>query len=173
MPLSTRDSREIGEDELRALEAEHPEGLTAQQIVAALGRRGDRLTEATFRKYVQLGLLPKSTRVAKDGTRGSQGLYPPTAIRQVQHVRRLMAQGFTIESIQRECLVVRSDVDALERQLDRVLRAVEKAAKERSGDTLVQRLVEDARAVGAELVKKLVAIEERLVVEARLARASV
>src|SRR6185503_10502168 len=65
------------EGELDALESAHPEGLSVQQIVEAFAAHGEKLTEATFRKYVQLGLLPRSVRVARKGKRrGSQGLYP-------------------------------------------------------------------------------------------------
>jgi DNA-binding transcriptional MerR regulator len=173
MALTTRANHDLTDADLGALREAHPEGLTAQQIVAALVGRGDHLTEATFRKYVQLGLLPKSTRVAKGKSRGSQGLYPPSAVRQVQHIRGLMAQGYTIEDIQRQCLFVRGDVEVLERQLERVLRAVERAAVEKQSDALVPRLVAEARALGAGLVEKLVAIEGRLAVQTRMSRAAV
>ena len=81
------------EDDLQKIEAENPKGMTVQQIVEAFTAQGERLTEATFRKYVQLGLLPRSVRVGRKGKhRGSQGLYPATAVRQIDHIRRLMAQ---------------------------------------------------------------------------------
>src|SRR5687767_11072551 len=96
--------------------------MSVQQIVEVLGAVGERLTEATFRKYVQLGLLPRSVRVGKKGKhRGSQGLYPATCVRQVQLIRRLMQQGFTIEEIQTRFLFLRGDLDALRGQLERVL----------------------------------------------------
>ena len=43
------------EHELAAIETEHPEGLSAQRIIDLFQRRGARVSEATFRKYVQLG----------------------------------------------------------------------------------------------------------------------
>ena len=44
---------------------------------------------------MQLGLLPRSVRVGRKGKhRGSQGLYPATVVRQIELVRRLMAQGY-------------------------------------------------------------------------------
>ena len=85
-----------------------PNGMSVQQIVDACAAQGERLTEATFRKYVQFGLLPRSVRVGKKGKhQGSQGLYPSVDRRQVQRIRQLMAQGFTIDEIQSKLFVRR------------------------------------------------------------------
>lgn len=166
------------EQALERIEREHSEGMSVQQIVEAFATQGERLTEATFRKYVQLGLLPRSVRVGRKGKhRGSQGLYPATAVRQIDHIRRLMAQGFTIEEIQREFLFVRGDIAALGRQLDRVYAAIESALEEResqeAGDPFVSRQLGEARDLGGDLVAKLEAIEQRLTMRARMERAVV
>jgi len=148
--------------------------MTVLQIVDAFTARGERLTEATFRKYVQLGLLPRSVRVGRKGKhRGSQGLYPATAVRQIDHIRRLMEQGFTIEEIQKEFLFVRGDIEALNRQLERVYGAVGEALSQRSGDEFVTRALREARELGDELVSKLETIERRLSMQARMERAVV
>lgn len=161
--------------ELDALEGEFSGGMNVQQIVDAFSERGTRLTEATFRKYVQMGLLPRSVRVGRKGKhRGSQGLYPATAVRQIDHIRRLMSQGFTMEEIQKEFLFVRGDIDALNRQLSRVHEAVEAALAERDeADPAVTEALKEVRELGKELVNKLEAIEERLTMHARMARAAV
>lgn len=168
---------ELSEAALSSLEAEHPEGLTVQQIVSALAAHGEKLTEATFRKYVQLGLLPRSVRVGRKGKhRGSQGLYPSTIVRQIDLIRRLMAQGHTMEDIQREFLFVRGDIDELARQITQVLAGFERVANggERAvGDEVLGRAVQDARAVAEQLIGKLRAIEQRLSMRARMARAVV
>jgi len=166
------------EDELEALEQAFPDGMNVQQIVDVFVERGTRLTEATFRKYVQLGLLPRSVRVGRKGKhRGSQGLYPATAVRQIDHIRRLMAQGFTIEEIQKEFLFVRGDIDALARQIERVYAAIEDALDGRDelggADPLALRALDEARATGAQLLSQLEAIERRLTMRARMARAVV
>ena len=159
--------------ELREIEADHPRGMTVQQIVDAFTGKGERLTEATFRKYVQLGLLPRSVRVGRKGKhRGSQGLYPATSIRQIESIRRLMAQGFTIQEIQQEFLFVRGDIDALERQLERVFGAIDEALRQRDRDDIVERTLAEARKQAGELVSKLVAVETRLSMQARMARAA-
>jgi len=166
------------EEELERLERVHAEGMSVQQIVDAFTARGSRLTEATFRKYVQLGLLPRSVRVGRKGKhRGSQGLYPATAVRQIDHVRRLMHQGFTMEEIQKEFLFVRGDIDALRRQLKRVYQAIEEAVHEQqrggADDAGVEHALDDVRELGKELVQKLEVIERRLTMKARMARAAV
>ena len=163
-----------GESALLALEQAHPEGVAIQQVVEAFERLGDRLTEATFRKYVQLGLLPRSVRVGLKGkSRGSQGLYPVTVVRRIDTIRRLMGQGYTIEEIQKEFMLVRGDVEEVSRSLEKVWNSLGGMLEQRGGDALAMRQVEEARAMGAALVEKLEAIEKRMSVRARLARAAV
>lgn len=163
------------EEELQSLEQAFAEGMNVQQIVAAFNERGSRLTEATFRKYVQMGLLPRSVRVGRKGKhRGSQGLYPATAVRQIDHIRRLMGQGFTMEEIQKEFLFVRGDINALNRQLDRVHLAIEAALADRGdADPAVIEALNQVRELGKELVNRLETIEERLTMRARMERAAV
>ena len=165
------------EAELTALEAEHPEGLSTQQVIELLADRGVRLSEATFRKYVQLGLLPRSVRVGRKGKhRGSQGLYPATVVRQIDLIRRLMARGYTMAEIREEFVSLRNDIEDLEKRLSSVLGALEDAVKgneARGGDEVTQRAVAEARAMADGLVEKLRAIEGRLAMRARMARAVV
>lgn len=149
-----------------------PDGLSVQQIVEACAASGEKLTEATFRKYVQLGLLPRSVRVGKKGKhRGSQGLYPVSIVRQVQLIRRLMAQGFTIEEIQTRFLFVRGDIDALEREIERMLSQLARAPEHT--DALIRREVEEAQRLSAALLEKLRDIERRISAQARMERAAV
>ncbi|MBC7174313.1 MAG: hypothetical protein H5U40_17845 [Polyangiaceae bacterium] len=166
------------EEELLAVEARFPDGMSVQQVVEIVTGRGARLTEATFRKYVQLGLLPRSVRVGRKGKhRGSQGLYPASVIRQIDHVRRLMAQGFTMEEIQKEFLFVRGEIVALGRKLERIYAVIDEALAERTseegGDPLAQRALDDARHAGEELMRRLTDIERRLSMRARMAKAAI
>jgi len=174
MNPSVREQQGWTDAELDAVEHGNPRGMSVHEIVDAFTARGERLTEATFRKYVQLGLLPRSVRVGMKGKhRGSQGLYPAVAVRQIDHIRRLMARGFTIEEIQREFLFARGDIEALGRQLGRVYDAIAEAAHERGSDPLVAQALSDARALGAQLISKLESIERRLSMRSRMARAAV
>jgi hypothetical protein len=167
----------FNEAELVGIEARFPDGMSTQEIVELFSTRGDRLTEATFRKYVQLGLLPRSVRVGRKGKhRGSQGRYPAGVVRQIEAVRALMAQGFTIQHIQREFVNLRGDIDALSRQLTQVLTTLDQAVTggaSGSGDEVLGRAVGDARQGADALVDKLRAIEKRLAMRARMARAAV
>jgi DNA-binding transcriptional MerR regulator len=167
----------FGESDLAEIESRNPEGLSTQEVVEMFASRGVRLSEATFRKYVQLGLLPRSVRVGRKGKhRGSQGRYPASVVRQIDAVRLLMAQGYTIQDIQREFLCLRSDIDGLSRQLSQLLSTIEQAVGEsgaRSSDEILGRAVGDARQTADALVEKLRAIEQRLAMRARMARAAV
>ena len=166
------------EEDLASLEREHAAGLSTQQVVESFTLRGAPLSEASFRKYVQLGLLPRSVRVGRKGKhRGSQGLYPPTVVRQVELIRRLMSQGYTIQEIQREFLFLGSDIDGLARQLKQVLEVVERAVAQRAAveraDEMITRALTEARALAEELIGRLRAIERGLAMRARMARAAV
>lgn len=165
------------EEELAAVESAHPRGMTVQQIIEKLAARGEKLTEATFRKYVQLGLLPRSVRVARKGKRrGSQGLYPASVIRQIDEIRRLMAQGHTMEEIQREFLFIRGDIEELGHKLDKIYRAIEGVLREREGaaaDYLEAKQLDDVKSAGRELMARLEGIEKRMSMRARMARAAV
>ena len=154
------------------LERSHPNGMSVQQIVDACAAQGERLTEATFRKYVQLGLLPRSVRVGKKGKhRGSQGLYPVSTVGQVQRIRKLMAQGFTIDEIRSRFSFLSSDIGELNKELGRVLSQLD--GTNASGDALLKREVEEAHRLSQLFVEKLRDIERRLTVVARMERAAV
>ena len=168
------------EGELEAIEARYPDGLSTQEIVELFAARGERLSEATFRKYVQLGLLPRSVRVGRKGQgRGSQGRYPADVVRQIDAVRVLMAQGFTIQHIQREFLSLRGDIEALSRQLTQVLTTFDQAIAKRTRpenavpDEFLGRAMSDVREIAGSLVERLRAVEQRLAMRARMARAAV
>jgi hypothetical protein len=157
----------LKEDELRAVEGTYPEGITAVQIVDVFTSRGIKFSEASFRKYVQQGLLPRSRRVGRKGKhRGSLGVYPSKTVRRINNVKQLMADGYTIEEIQGQFLLytdlvegvgehlaelwtrLEGDVARLEpatrRELEREL-----ADAHRDGDRLVARLNELTRRVAA------------------------
>lgn len=171
------DDAGFDEEALHALEVAHPDGLSTQQVVDAFAARGAPLSEATFRKYVQLGLLPRSVRVARQGKRrGSQGLYPASVVRQVDLIRRLMAKGYTIGEIQSEFMFLGADIDSVARQLKQLLAVAEKAIGQREGvapDEVAQRALSEAKGLSEQLVERLRSIEKRLAMRARMARAAV
>ncbi len=106
----------LDEATLTDLEQKHEAGFTSVEILRILEEHGVKFSEATLRKYVQLGLLPRSIRVGRKGKhQGSQGMYPAAVLRQVLRIKEMMADDLTIEQIQREFLFVRGDIEELER----------------------------------------------------------
>jgi hypothetical protein len=96
----------LAEAELVAIERTYPDGITAVQIVDVFTGRGIKFSEASFRKYVQQNLLPRSKRVGRKGKhRGSLGVYPAKTVRRINTVKQLMADGHTIEEIQGQFLL--------------------------------------------------------------------
>lgn len=156
----------LAESELARVERQRPDGLTSIEILAFFADVGIPLSEATLRKYVQLGLLPRSTRIGKKGKhQGSQGIYPVSVVRQIWQIKQMMASDYTIEQIQREVLFMRSDLDVLERTLGGIFVKLEGALKSRRSEVtsrLVFRKVSDAKALSSELQARLEAIERQL-----------
>jgi DNA-binding transcriptional MerR regulator len=120
-------------DEFDALEQQFPQGISAGQIVEFFIPRGVKLAQATFRKYVQLGLLPRSRRVGEKGKhRGSRGLYPSSAVRRIHLIKSLMDEGMTLEDIRRSFIFFRGQLDGIERSLDELFAALDKSLAEKT-----------------------------------------
>jgi hypothetical protein len=116
----------LGEEELAAIETNSPEGLSSAEIVGIFAGRGIKFSEATFRKYVQLGLLPRSRRVGTKGKhKGSKGMYPPGTVRQINEIKQMMAQDYTIEDIRRHFVFVGGEVEELRILLKRIFGRLE------------------------------------------------
>jgi hypothetical protein len=166
--------RRIPDDVLDRLERDHPQGLTSAEILDAFAKHEVKFSEATLRKYVQLGLLPRSIRVGKKGKhQGSQGMYPVSVVRQIQRIKEMMAEDYTIEEIQKEFLFVRGDIEDLERALTKVFDALENAARDGRSETAGRAIANDlasAQGLAQELCAKLAMIEERLMTQHQLAK---
>ena len=108
--------------ELTRIEKAYPEGMSAQQVIALFQARGVKLSEATFRKYVQLGLLPTSKRVGRKGKhRGSRGVYPTSVVRRINLIKRLMAEDKTLEEIRDGFVSPQNDVEQVAEAVDSML----------------------------------------------------
>lgn len=162
----------IDAETLAQLEKTHGAGLSSAAILDVFARYDVQLSEATLRKYVQLGLLPRSVRVGRKGKhQGSQGIYPVSVVRQVLRIKQMMGESYTIEQIQREFLFIRSEVEELESMLARIFRKLDGVLKERKlerSTSAVQRDVGDARSLSKELMARLEAIETKLTTRSRL-----
>lgn len=153
--------------ELQQIERDHADGLTSRQIVDLFESRGERFSEATFRKYVQLGLLARSVRVGRKGKhQGSCGLYPATTVRRIQAVKRMMVEGHTIEDIQRSFVRFKDEIEALERGLRALFVGFERELRAPHFDVVTRRnLARDlleAKKTAADLVRRIVDIERRV-----------
>lgn len=156
----------IDDPTLGQLERKYAAGLTSAEILDVFASHDVSLSEATLRKYVQLGLLPRSVRVGRKGKhQGSQGVYPVSVVRQILRIKQMMAESYTIEQIQREFLFIRNDVEQLEQMLTRIFKKLDGVLKERKLERSAQavhRDVLDARGISKDLMARLVAIEDKL-----------
>jgi DNA-binding transcriptional MerR regulator len=101
--------------EIEQLERESAAGITSRDVVRLFERKGARLSAATFRKYVQAGLLPRSRRVGRKGKHaGSTGLYPVSVVRRIALIKRMMAAGLTLEEIRESYAVLRHRIQDLD-----------------------------------------------------------
>jgi DNA-binding transcriptional MerR regulator len=156
--------------ELDALEREHAAGMTSTEILALLAARGFKLSEATFRKYVQRGLLPRSRRVGRKGMhRGSCGLYPPEVVRRIDLIKRALSQGVSIDEVQRSVIRFQNEIHALETSLGALMAGLEQELREapsevvapRQREALARRLLEAKREAAA-LMGRIGVLEREL-----------
>jgi DNA-binding transcriptional MerR regulator len=157
----------LNEKDLMVIERAHPDGLTSAQIISIFQSRGTRLSEATFRKYIQLGLLPRSRRVGEKGKhRGSHGVYPCATVRRINSIKRLMSQSFTIEEIQRSFTSFKQQVEEIEAALDELLKGFEREILQPRFDqsrrrSLIQE-VNVAKRTASDLVRRIIQIEAQV-----------
>jgi DNA-binding transcriptional MerR regulator len=182
----------IDDSVLSSLEHQYEAGLTSTALIDVCGAHGIQLSEATLRKYVQLGLLPRSKRVGQKGKHlGSRGMYPVHTIRQLLRIKEMMAESYTIQEIRRDFLFVRTDIEQLEQTLGCIFKALTRALEQRGreqsrrgdgrrgessegqGSSLVSRELGEVQKQGRQLVARLSSIETRLMRPARLSRAGV
>ncbi len=164
-PMRPKKAALLDESELHEIEVSWPSGLTSRQIVDLFEARGVPFSEATLRKYVQLGLLPRSVRVGRKGKhRGSCGLYPAGVIRRVNLVRQMMAEDHTIEEIQKSFAKFRDDINHIETGVRELIANLEREAKGHGTEKRneLESEIEDARKVAAELVRRIAGLERRL-----------
>jgi DNA-binding transcriptional MerR regulator len=172
--VRARTSGLLEEVELAEIERSWPDGLTSRQIVDLFETRGIRFSEATLRKYVQLGLLPRSVRVGRKGKhRGSCGLYPANVVRRVNMVKGMMAEDITIEEIQRSFIHFKDEIDAIEKKLRELIAGFERQARgpalEAARRRELEREIVEAKRAAGELVNRISGLEERLSARARQA----
>jgi hypothetical protein len=165
-PAPRRARDQLTDAELRSIEDTYGDGITAVQIVEVFVSRGIRFSEATFRKYVQQGLLPRSRRIGRKGkNKGSLGLYPAKTVRRIDHVKRLMGEGYTIEEIQAQFLqftdLVENVGEAIDELLDRLDEHLTSPRLDATARRGLAKDAADARRLGDDLVERLTALTQR------------
>jgi len=155
------------EEELGDIERASPGGLTSRQIVDVFTSRGVRFSEATLRKYVQLGLLPRSVRVGRKGKhRGSCGIYPADIVRRVNQVRTMMAADLTIEDIQRSFVRFKEEIERVEAGVRELIAGFEREAKGPALDSERRAAIEaeivSAKQAAGELIRRITGVEASL-----------
>lgn len=157
------------------VESRFADGMSVQDIVETFTGWNFRLSEATFRKYVQLGLLPRSVRVRRQARqRGSVGLYPASVVSQLLEIRQLMSEGFTIDEIQRDFFFARGDIDWFEKHFEGVLVAMERAIGEHEHvDAKTVAAFDRVKQLGRELMTSIEGLESQLTLLARMKRARI
>ncbi len=162
----------LDEREIEEIERTWPNGLTSRQIVDVFETRGIRFSEATLRKYVQLGLLPRSVRVGRKGKhRGSCGLYPSHVVRRVNVVKGMMASDRTIEEIQRSFARFKDEIETVENDLRDLIAGFEREAKapavvDPDGRRELEREIVEAKRAAGDLVRRISSLERRISAQA-------
>lgn len=155
----------LTEAELAAIERQYGDGLTAVQIIDVFAERGLRFSEATFRKYVQQGLLPRSRRVGRKGKhRGSLGVYPAKTIRRINAVKQLMGEGLTIEEIGAKFAQSTDTLEGLQEAIDGALEALSSQLTGLTGSAArdMKRQLGQAQEAAAQLVASVEALAAQL-----------
>jgi DNA-binding transcriptional MerR regulator len=117
--------------EIERIERERSTGITSGEVVRLFESKGARLSPSTFRKYVQMGLLPRSRRVGRKGKHtGSTGLYPVSVVRSVAVIKRMMAAGYTVDDIRESFVTVRNRLEDVEKGLDELVAELARKARE-------------------------------------------
>jgi len=94
-------------------------------------------------------------------------------VRRILVIKQMMAQNLTIEEIQREFLFVRGDIEELQRKLAEIFATLKQSAKASQSQPTVRAISQDltiAEQLSKDLLSRLVALEERITTQSKLAR---
>ena len=142
--------------EIRKLERQYEAGVSSSAIVEIFQSKGERFSEATLRKYVQLNLLPKSRRVGTRGKhKGSSGVYPVSIIGLINEIKRTLAAGATLDEIRYTSVGLVGEVHALRRVVQettaRFGEAIEKQDDARHRAALLKALDKQSKAFSKQI----------------------
>ncbi len=157
----------LSEAQLREIEAANATGLSSQELVRVFSERKIRFSEANLRRYVQLGLVPRSHRIGQKGMhQGSRGVYPVRAVRRINLIKKLMAERYTLEEIQDKFLAFKDDIETLDEASGKLVRGFERKLGELPSSSRRERLFGELAAVkraAAELLEAVHRLEKLLI----------
>jgi DNA-binding transcriptional MerR regulator len=157
----------LSEAQIREIEAANTDGLTSQELVRVFCDHKVRFSEANLRRYVQLGLVPRSRRIGQKGKhQGSHGVYPVRAVRRINLIKKLMAERFTLEDIQAKFLAFSDDIETLDEASEKLIEGFETKLAEQPAGPRRDRLFEELEAVkhaAAELLDAVQRLEKLLI----------
>ena len=160
----------LSASELRRLESKYSEGITSAAVVKIFQSRGERFSEATLRKYVQLGLLPTSRRVGIRGRhRGSSGLYPAVIVRLANEIKRALESGLTLDTIRLSNVGLAGEIQLLRRASDQLIERFDAAAQqqEQSKRSTFKKVIDKHRKAFEREIQGLSKFVERMAKETR------
>jgi DNA-binding transcriptional MerR regulator len=173
-----RSAKLLTSGEVDDFESRYPGGMTSAEIVNVFSTRGIRFSEATLRKYVQQGLLPRSQRVGQKGKhKGSRGIYPISTVRQINEIKRLMAMDYTIEEIQNQFALVDGEMEELKQLMDVIVSKLEQSSNAAAEGGLVtstvNRQLDEAKQTARSLIGQLETAVRQIRERAHIARDAV
>ncbi|MFV8756555.1 MerR family transcriptional regulator [Nannocystaceae bacterium ST9] len=157
----------LTEAQIREIESANTDGLSSQDLVRVFEDRQVSFSEANLRRYVQLGLVPRSHRIGQKGKhQGSRGMYPVRAVRRINLIKRLMAERYTLEEIQARFLVFKDDIETLDEATAKLLHSFERKLEEQPPGAHRNRLFDELTAVreaAAALLEAVQRLEKLLI----------
>jgi hypothetical protein len=155
----------LSASELKRIEHRYAEGIDSGAVVQIFQKKGERFSEPSLRKYVQLKLLPTSRRVGTQGRhRGSSGLYPVVVVRLINDIKKALQQGATLDELRYGRVGVLGELQALvrasEAAVDRLREATQHQERKKRA-ALRKELEGRARSLNKEL-RALIRFTSRL-----------
>ena len=157
----------LSEAQVREIEDANTDGLTSQDLVRVFAEREVQFSEANLRRYVQLGLVPRSRRIGQKGKhQGSRGVYPVRAVRRINLIKKLMAERYTLEEIQNRFLAFKDDIETLDEASSKLIESFEAKLGEQAPGARRERLFVELGAVkraASELLEAVHRLEKLLI----------
>mgnify|MGYP000879221795 CR=1 FL=1 len=114
-------SQLLSKAEIKKISEKYPEGISSGEIVKIFQSRGIKFSEATFRKYVQMGLVERCKRVGQKGKhRGSHGVYPIATVERINAIKRMISGDVTLEQLRGSYFSIRQRLEEVDRVLGEV-----------------------------------------------------